>query len=1029
MEKKTRTKARSPKLHPAAKTRAAFRHAVVTKPSAPFKLKADKIESALANGEHADLLQRYFGEREYAELQGLARDANARAVRGGPRVLILPGIMGSTLGSKGRLFIDDVIWVDPIDIASGHLTTLSLIPGPVRHTALGVILFVYLRMKLFLKLDGFDAEFHPFDWRQSIESLGNELAKRILDEPAREVSLVAHSMGGLVSRAALKSSSASGKVKRLITLGTPNFGSFVPILALRGIYPIVRKIALLDLTHSPESLAETVFGTFPGLYEMLPAAEKFSGFDVFDSRSWPKDAPTPRQKLLDAAKKAQSFLAPPDERFIIVAGINQETVTGASFDGSQFTFSKSNEGDGTVPLAFAQLPNVPTYFVEESHGSLPNNSKVISAVKDLLTLGTTTVLSQQFTPQRAAAKKISEADVRSLVPGADVAPRGQAVSDKAVRELLEEVASPVSKEEIAQDAAGAVVSVKGVVVGRRLQRRLEVRLAHGSITAANSRAYVLGIFRDVTPTGAAQAIDLLMDGAIAEFSSRRMFDGAVGEMFVIPTGSRALRPDYVLLAGLGTFDRFTGDVLELVTENVIRTLVRSSVDDFATVLVGGSSGRDIAASLKRMLDGFVRGLLESDVGHNFRRVTVCETDPDRFVQLREQLYRLGSTELFDQIEVSFDEVELPPPPSAPAPSRGLASVTEAPMYLIVRQESSLKGDLEMESSLLTSGSKAAVVTGRNPITKAEMNALLARIESRDSKRIVQFGVDLGKLVLHEDVLAMLRTMPQKHLVVVHDADASRIPWETIRVNQSAAALEGGVSRRLSAEKLSVAKLLEQRKRASVLKILLVVDPTSNLEGAVAEGERIRTLFSSRPGFELVERFQSQATKPRLLKDFSSGDYDVLHYAGHAFFDPVKPARSGILCAGEDILSGAELVGLSRLPNLVFFNACEAGRIRKAAAAPAKGTPKSKTIRERIDDNIGLAEAYLRGGAANYVGTYWPVGDAAAKTFAEEFYTQLINGTSLGDSLLSGRKKVEALKSVDWADYVLYGNPDFVLKEK
>ena len=60
-----------------------------------------------------------------------------------------------------------------------------------------------MRIKLALRLAGYDADFHPFDWRQSIDVLGAELARRIAAE-GKEVSLVAHSMGGLVSRAALK---------------------------------------------------------------------------------------------------------------------------------------------------------------------------------------------------------------------------------------------------------------------------------------------------------------------------------------------------------------------------------------------------------------------------------------------------------------------------------------------------------------------------------------------------------------------------------------------------------------------------------------------------------------------------------------------------------------------------------------------------------------------------------------------------------------------------------------------------------
>jgi len=65
--------------------------------------------------------------------------------------------------------------------------------------------------------------------------------------------------------------------------------------------------------------------------------------------------------------------------------------------------------------------------------------------------------------------------------------------------------------------------------------------------------------------------------------------------------------------------------------------------------------------------------------------------------------------------------------------------------------------------------------------------------------------------------------------------------------------------------------------------------------------------------------------------------------------------------------------------------------------------------------------------ANYVGTYWPVGDAAALTFARIFYQTLLAGESLHRALLQARNAVHAIPSVDWADYVLYGNPEFVLK--
>jgi hypothetical protein len=44
---------------------------------------------------------------------------------------------------------------------------------------------------------------------------------------------------------------------------------------------------------------------------------------------------------------------------------------------------------------------------------------------------------------------------------------------------------------------------------------------------------------------------------------------------------------------------------------------------------------------------------------------------------------------------------------------------------------------------------------------------------------------------------------------------------------------------------------------------------------------------------VLEEFQ--ARKKVLLELFSSGEYDVVHYAGQAYFDPQTPTRSGI-CA-------------------------------------------------------------------------------------------------------------------------------------
>jgi CHAT domain-containing protein len=101
---------------------------------------------------------------------------------------------------------------------------------------------------------------------------------------------------------------------------------------------------------------------------------------------------------------------------------------------------------------------------------------------------------------------------------------------------------------------------------------------------------------------------------------------------------------------------------------------------------------------------------------------------------------------------------------------------------------------------------------------------------------------------------------------------------------------------------------------------------------------------------------------------------------------------------------------------VFFNACESGRLRTAV----------KPLRQ-LDRSVGFAEAFLRGGVANFIGTWWPVSDGAASTFATSIYRDLARGRSIGEALNAARRAVRALPSADWANYLHYGSFDFRLK--
>ncbi len=999
-----------------------------------YRLPDAEVERLLQAGGRQGLLEEYFGESGYQELVDLSRQAAGAAVRGGPRVLVLPGLLGSRLGRRRKLLPDDVLWIDPLDVVRGRLAKLTL-PGSGAIEPLGVLLLAYLKLKLRLRIAGFDADFHPYDWRRGIDELGRELMERIQQDPAHQVHVVAHSMGGLVTRAGLAAApAAAAKLGRFVMLGTPNFGSFVPVQVLRGTYPVLSAVALLDVKHDPEELSRKLFFTLPSLHQMLPSPQRFGTLDLYDPGVWPADRPGPNPALLSKAVKTQDAWAAADERFHLIAGVDQPTTVGIVVHDGSFDYEESREGDGTVPLALARLPGAKTWYVEEAHGSLANNSSVGQAVVDILSTGTTARLATRWESRRARTRRVVRAEELARPPvearsAAELSPRDR-------RYLLAPLVAPDSHERPApagaRDAAGPGEgyghALESVVVARRRQHTLDLRLALGSITEADTRALVLGLFRNVEPAGPAGAIDELLGGAIKEFTTRRMFSGEVGEVFMMPTGRSRIYADSVLFVGLGLFDGFAPEVHEFVAENVVRSLVRTHVEDFATVLMGAGSGKSVKSALYHQLRGFIRGLLEADEDHRLHRVTLCERDADRYLEIKEELLRLTSTPLFEGVRVTLDEVSLPEAPLAPAPvARGRVRERTDLVYLIVSQleddetrpgARASRAHVTFRSSLLTSGSKATVLTGSQRVARRQIDELMRGVQSDrlSERRLAELGDELGRSLLDPDVARALLAMRGNHLVVIHDAPGSRLPWEILHVDGWAPAAERGMSRRYSAEDLSVAKWLETRRIGEVLDLLLVVDPTEDLPGAEEEGRRLERLFPADSALKLTRISRGDATRRTLLREFGSGAYDAIHYAGHAHFDAEEPSRSGIFCAGEEVLSGRDLAGLSRLPALVFFNACESARLRGRSG-----------LRERIQTNVGLAEAFLRGGVANYVGTYWPVGDEAALTFSRTFYRKLVSGAAIGAALQAGRDAVRAEGSVDWADYIHYGSYDFALK--
>lgn len=405
-------------------------------PPSPGELQDDQIIALLRSGAHATLLGAYFGEPLYQELVQLARLAEQRPQRQGPLVFILPGIMGSRLGTVNRRQ-HAMLWLHPAAIAQGGLLQLAL-PGPKSMRAIGVMLPGYLKLRLSLQVAGFRPVFHPFDWRRDLQSLARVLLRAIERTGSEGAFVVGHSMGGLIARIAL-GADHNRSIRGLVQLGAPNDGSFAPVQALRATYPTVRKIAALDPHHSAEDLARNVFLTLPGLYQMLPGVQEAGQLDLFDIDNWPADRLRPDEGLLARARRVRKRLPAADERCAVICGTGQDTVTSVTRGVDGFHYTLCRDGDGTVPLSRAVWDGARHWFVEETHGTLTDNAAVLDAVATLLKGGEPALDSQRPAPQTDVVRTSTDAQLRAQAPHKV---HWEALSLDSRRRILDPVMSP-----------------------------------------------------------------------------------------------------------------------------------------------------------------------------------------------------------------------------------------------------------------------------------------------------------------------------------------------------------------------------------------------------------------------------------------------------------------------------------------------------------------------------------------------------------------------------------------------------------
>jgi len=991
-------------------------------------------------------LREYFGDEEYEALQRLAE--HARLVRSRApalgNVVLLHGIMGSNLVTTESDGDQDLVWVNLFRLALGQLERLKLAPDGSSDNDHNFKVDVgaldkrtYSRAILWLRAR-WNIQPFAYDWRKDIDTASNDLASFIRgkfgDQP---VHLVAHSMGGLVSRNFIRlhrelwekiSDAGGSRGGRLIMLGTPNFGSFAIPQVMTGVETLVRWLSRIDLDHSLSEILE-IINTFVGSYQMLPAPNRIpaSTQPIYRRETWGK-FPVSETHLSRAFQfhydlEKEQTVDP--ERMIYIAGCGRETISGLKIlSQGEFDYTVTYNGDGRVPHELGLLKDVPTYYVDESHGDLPRNEKVLAAVDELLERGRTFVL-----PDRPIV-------VRAIY--ADGAPWRRSIAEQQIGIELEDIAKRARQRQARSDEVRlAEEAITRAMMGpckvikklpqpeKKKERRKQaerlplcIEVVHGDITQVKSPVAVVGHYKGVVPVSAEGAIDEAIGYWISHAGKFGMIGADLGELFFIPITRNQIAAKAVLLAGMGESGRFTRDDLRYLMMNVAYAISALGLDRFATVLIGSGEGNlTKERAIRGMLDGICDALRRLPGRDLLKQITLVEYLDEHYENIRQILKKLKDEKSIADLDLDLASRKLPPakrkrgperrPPDLPAESLPGTRIT------IERD-----GDTFLFSAL----HETAVI----PVRRVEVQSFFA---SEASERLMltrtreeqeKYGRLLHTYLIPEDFHRLVDTVDS--LTLILDRSTASFPWEMVCFKSLRGMAVFGTDLKLTRQfrtMLSSAPGLAPPLNRS-LKILVIADPAPEpelqLPGARQEGrEVVRVLNQFKQSgnleIEIADRIGAIECDPvEILALILNEEFDIVHFAGHGIFNEKDPSHSGWIFGKNCILSAREIFRARRVPRLVFANACFSAVVREGKATAAEDSKQQLA---------GLAEAFFERGIENYIGTGWPVEDSPAVKFATVFYQEALAGETLGDSLSTARKEILD-NGPTWGAYQHYG---------
>jgi CHAT domain-containing protein/pimeloyl-ACP methyl ester carboxylesterase len=915
---------------------------------------------------------------------------------------------------------NDRIWLDIVDLMPGGMEKLRL--GAFNIKAEQIIQSSYNPMYEMLS-SRFNVETFPYDWRLSVTDAAKKLAEAItrkldiLESKSFPVSIVAHSMGGIVMRAMIANHQdvwqrmSKHKESRVVMLGTPNGGSHAIGMVLTGRDNVMRGLAMIDRKHDMEELLDIV-REYPGVAEMLP-------YELLNSSAWPV-APTegvqyspPTNEILNNARtvwdnlKANAEQITP-EKFYYIAGQAKATPIGMRLEGNRLVFDATPRGDGRVPWETGIPKGVRTWYANALHGDLCKSVMCLPAVLDILLYGNTDRLPNIAPGNRGMDDKFEMPKERSIL--------------HPNQEELEAAALCASPDKLTANAIS----------------KIKVKVVHGSLEFA-SHPILVGHYCGDTLVSAEAALDRHLDGRLLASLRLGLHPGEINTAQFFPNDGR--KPKGAIIVGLGEVGSLTPGALESTVSRGIRTYATSQVNNrgnictprtgVSVLLVGtNNAGLSVATSIAAILRGIDKGLQNLEKHGLADRLVLEEVE---LIELYEDIAIHAAHALEDankdtDLKQRFDlESKI-----LVYRQRGAMRRASSRDVSDWWQRLGVKEDKQGQLSFKLLTDRARAETYLQPSQRKLVDQFIEDALA-DNTPTNSAALTLFQMLTPNNLKQY--TPDQRNLLLVLNKAAARYPWELMTARSSdnkdinvapPMSVRAGMLRQLQLKTFH-----EKIIHSSGKCVLVVGNPRvgmpgfPNLPGATNEAQEVvakLTTYSYSPT-SVIEKDAKE-----ILTALYAQDYRILHLSGHGVYnyevhesdDPClnKKAKrvSGMVIGNNLFITPAEIRQMTVVPELAFINCCHLGKIDDHKVQNLPG----------LAANLG---AELIGmGVRAVVAAGWAVNDEGARLFANIFYEAMLSGKNFGCAVQKAREAVFNNNPNDntWGAYQCYGDPSFVL---